>query len=104
MTLTLLLIRHATARPALEGEVVQVRQGLGERETPLVLCQGAAEHDPRDLVRGLRTVGDLSPHRLKPFLVVEHQLPYPTVKVVKDGAVAGEHEVCAEIAHAVQRL
>src|ERR671917_692009 len=53
---------------------------------------------------GLRPVGDLSPHRLQPFFVVEHQLPYPAVQVVEDGPVSGEYEVCAEAARVFQRL
>ena len=37
-------------RPAFEDEVIEVRQRLGEGETPLVICQGAAEHEAGDFI------------------------------------------------------
>lgn len=39
--------------PAFEDEVIQVRQRLGERETPLMEGEGPTENDAGDLVRGL---------------------------------------------------
>jgi hypothetical protein len=37
-----------------------VRQRLGEREAPLMLCQGAAEHDLRNFVRAAVSSGIVS--------------------------------------------
>ena len=83
--------------------MVQVRQGLGERETPLVLCQGAADHDPRDLVRGF---GRSAISRR----IVSSCSSWWNINSLSDRQgrerrnVAGEHEVCAEVAHVLQRL
>src|SRR5215211_4125269 len=79
-------------------------EGFGERETSLVEGEGPAEDDAGDLVRGSWAVFDNAPHRLKTFLMVEDQLSDSAVQVVKDGSVAGEHEVRVEAAHAVEGL
>ena len=40
-------------RLAFEDEVIQVRQGLGQREAPLLEGESPTENDAGDLIRGL---------------------------------------------------
>ncbi len=40
-------------RPTFEDEVIQVRQGLGQREAPLMEGESPTENDAGDLIRGL---------------------------------------------------
>ena len=50
--------------------MIQVGQGLGEREASLVQCYCPPEDLTGDLVRSLGVILDYTGHQIQPFIVV----------------------------------
>src|SRR5918994_2105472 len=90
---------HHALRSTLEYQVLQVGEGLGQREAALVEREAIAEDLARDLERCFRRPHYLAQHKLQPLLMMTRELVYPTSQVVEEGAVPRQYEVRRDVAH-----
>src|SRR4028119_1741274 len=69
---------HRALRSTLEYQVLQVGEGLGQREAALVEREAIAEDLARDLERCFPRPHYLPQHKLQPLLVEAQELDSPT--------------------------
>src|SRR5829696_9070971 len=73
-------------------QVLEVGEGLGEREAELVVAQVVGEDAARDLERRRRLAAEEGMYHRQTFLVVQQKLVYAPVQVVEERAVPRKDE------------
>jgi hypothetical protein len=64
------------------GEVIQMSEGLRQREAPLIERESVAEDDPGDGEGGLRFVAKSTVHEIETLLMVQEEFVDAPVEVV----------------------